>query len=65
MGVPIFYFYDVEKDGEFLAYRNLGDNEEVQLVDTATSPSFIYAPVIRVAKMPEALSKKENSRTYS
>lgn len=59
MGVPIFYYHDLEKEGEFLAYRNLGEGEEVQLVEAATNPSYIYAPVIRVAKIPEALSKKE------
>jgi hypothetical protein len=55
MGTPIFYYFDGEKEGEFVAYRNSGDSEEVQLMNDATNPTFLYAPIIRVKKMPEAL----------
>jgi hypothetical protein len=58
MGTPIFYFFDSDATGEFLAYRNSGDGEEVQLVSTANNASFLYAPVIRINKMPPALTPK-------
>jgi len=60
MGTPIFYYYDTEKTGEFLSYRNAGEVEEVQLVDSASNAAFIYAPVIRVRKMPKELESREN-----
>jgi hypothetical protein len=58
MGVPIFYYVDGDKGGEFLAYRNAGETEEVQLVDSASTPSYIYSPVIHVLKMPSILEHK-------
>ena len=60
MGTPIFYFYDADKAGEFLAYRNSGDGEEVQLVSAANNASYLYAPVIRINKMPPPLSPKKD-----
>jgi len=60
MGTPIFYFYDADKAGEFLAYRNSGDGEEVQLVAAANNASYLYAPVIRINKMPPPLSPKKD-----
>ncbi|MBI3840428.1 MAG: hypothetical protein HY297_00480 [Thaumarchaeota archaeon] len=62
MGTPVFYFFDADKTGEFLAYRNSGDGEEVQLVSAANNATYLYAPVIRVAKMPPSLSPKEDFR---
>ncbi len=59
MGTPVFYFFDAPTSGEFLAYRNSGDGEEVQLVPSASNATFLYAPVIRVHKMPDALSPKD------
>ncbi len=56
MGTPIFYFFDADKTGEFLAYRNAGDGEDVQLVASANNASYLYAPVIRVSKMPSRLT---------
>lgn len=56
MGTPIFYYVDVEKSGEFLAYRSSGDGEDVQLVPSANNPSYLYAPVIRVNHMPPRLT---------
>jgi hypothetical protein len=58
MGVPIFYYIDGDKGGEFLAYRNAGETEEVQLVESASTPSYIYSPVIHVLKMPSILEHK-------
>jgi len=59
LGTPIFYFVDVDAAGEFLAYRNSGDGEEVQLVSAANNASFLYAPVIRINKMPSGLDAKK------
>jgi len=58
MGVPIFYYAEVDKGGEFLAYRNAGEIEEVQLVESASTPSYIYSPIIHVLKMPSILEHK-------
>lgn len=59
MGTPVFYYFDAETVGEFLAYRIAGEAEEVQLVPTANNASYLYAPVIRVQKMPELLAGKK------
>ncbi len=58
MGTPIFYYFDAKTNGEFLAYRSIGETEDVQLVESAISPAFIYAPVIRVKKMPKELESR-------
>jgi hypothetical protein len=59
MGVPIFYYYESEKEGEFLAYKNSGETEEVQLVESASVPSYIYSPIIHVLKLPHILEHKK------
>jgi len=59
MGVPIFYYIDSDKGGEFLAYRNAGEIEEVQFVDAASTPSYIYSPIIHILKMPSILEHKK------
>ena len=59
MGTPVFYYCDSDAVGEFLAYRIAGEAEEVQLVPTANNASYLYAPVIRVQKMPELLAGKK------
>lgn len=58
MGTPVFYYFDSPKVDEFLAYRVSGDSEEVQLVSSASNASYLYAPVIRVQKMPSPLDAK-------
>jgi hypothetical protein len=58
MGIPIFYHFEVEKGGEFLAYRSSGETEEAQLVDAALNPSFMYAPVVHVLKLPRVLERR-------
>jgi len=59
MGTPIFYYFDNGRVDEFLAYRITGEGEEVQLVNSASNASYLYAPVIRVQKMPKSLDEKE------
>ena len=58
MGTPIFYYYDNGAVDEFLAYRITGEGEEVQLVSSASNASYLYAPVIRVQRMPKPLEEK-------
>ena len=60
MGTPVFYYFDTPNVDEFLAYRIAGEVEEVQLVPTANNASYLYAPVIRVQKMPEPLEGKKD-----
>jgi hypothetical protein len=60
MGTPIFYYFDSEIVDEFLAYRITGEGEEVQMVSSASNPSYLYAPVIRVKKMPKHLDEKDS-----
>ena len=59
MGVPIFYYFEGDEGGEFLAYKNAGETEEVLLVESATTPSYIYSPVIHVLKLPSILEHKK------
>ena len=58
MGTPVFYYFDNGAVDEFLAYRITGEGEEVQLVSSASNASYLYAPVIRVQKMPSILDPK-------
>jgi hypothetical protein len=60
MGMPIFYFVEVDKSTEFLAYKSGGGSEEVQIVDSAQNPTFIYAPIIHVLKMPKILEERRS-----
>lgn len=59
MGIPIFYFIEVEKGGEFVAYRSSGETEEAHLVDAALNPSYIYAPIVHVLKLPRVLERRQ------
>ena len=59
MGTPVFYYFDNGTVDEFLAYRIAGEGEEVQLVSSASNASYLYAPVIRVVKMPGPLEEKD------
>jgi len=62
MGVPIFYYFESDKGGEFLAYKNVGETEEVQLVESTSVPSYIYSPIIHVLKLPRILEHKKEFR---
>jgi hypothetical protein len=59
MGIPIFYHIEVEKGGEFLAYKSSGEVEEALLVDAALNPSYMYAPVVHVLKLPRVLERRQ------
>ncbi|MDA4117478.1 MAG: hypothetical protein OK455_03955 [Thaumarchaeota archaeon] len=58
MGIPIFYYFESENGGEFLAYRSTGETEEAQLVDGANNASFMYAPIVHVLKLPKVMEPK-------
>ena len=58
MGIPIFYHTEVEKGGEFLAYKSSGEVEEALLVEAALNPSYMYAPVVHVLKLPRVLERR-------
>jgi hypothetical protein len=58
MGIPIFYHIEVEKGGEFLAYKSSGELEEALLVDAALNPSYMYAPIVHVLKLPRVLERR-------
>lgn len=60
MGTPVFYYFDNGGVDEFLAYRIAGEGEEVQLVSSASNASYLYAPVIRVQKMPAVLDPRDS-----
>src|SRR5271169_2873842 len=58
MGIPIFYHIEVEKGGEFLAYKSSGEVEDAQLVEAAVNPSYMYAPIVHVLKLPRVLERR-------
>lgn len=58
MGTPVFYYIDTDRSGEFLAYRNSGDGEEVLLTGQANNPVYLYAPVIKVNGLPDSLEPR-------
>ena len=60
MGTPVFYYVDTDKTGEFLAYRNSGDAEEVILTPSASNPVYLYAPIIKINKVPERLAPQSD-----
>lgn len=60
MGTPIFYYFDNGTVDEFLAYRTTGEAEEVLFVNSASNASYLYAPIIRVQRMPKPLEQKND-----
>jgi hypothetical protein len=58
-GRPVIYFVRILqiKDGQYLAYRITGGIEEVAVVDTVASPTFIYSPIIHIDKFPHRLNR--------
>lgn len=57
MGRPVIYYAKHDKSGEFLAYRKMGGTEDVAIVDAVTNPTFTYAPIIQVEKLPSEMMK--------
>lgn len=63
MGIPIFYYIEVEKGGEFVSYRSAGEMEEAHLVEAALNPSHMYAPIVHVLKLPRVLEKRQGFKS--
>ena len=58
MGIPIYYYVETDKGGEFLAYKSSGEVEEAHLVEAALNPSYMYAPIVHVLKLPRILERR-------
>ncbi len=52
MGRPIFYYVKSKGRGQYLGYKNIGSAEEVALTDSPVNPTFVYAPIIAIKKLP-------------
>ncbi|MEM2873190.1 MAG: hypothetical protein QXD82_03360 [Nitrososphaerales archaeon] len=57
MGRPIFYYVKAKEEKQFLGYKNSGGIEETISVDSPLFPTYIYAPVIRLEKLPKLFQK--------
>lgn len=57
MGSPVIYYAKFKGQGEFLAYRNSGGVEDITAVEAVTNPTFVYAPIIHVDKLPDSMIK--------
>ena len=57
MGRPVIYYASFDGQGEFLGYRNAGGTEDITAVDAITNPTFSYAPIIQVDKLPDSMIK--------
>lgn len=57
-GRPVIYYANKEaKDGQYLAYRVSNGIEEVLLADSVSNPTFVYSPVLKVERFPQALAR--------
>lgn len=54
---PVVYYAKFPKQGEYLAYRNVGGSEYVSAVEAITNPTFSCSPIIRVEKLPDGMVK--------
>jgi hypothetical protein len=57
LGVPVFYYARSPDTKHYLAYRTTAIGEEVSLTDSQANPTFAYAPVIEVVRMPKIFEK--------
>ncbi|MGH9877890.1 MAG: hypothetical protein ACRD3Z_03940 [Nitrososphaerales archaeon] len=67
MGRPVIYYAKFKGQGEFLAYRNSGGVEDITTVEAITNPTFAYAPIIQVDKLPASMiknAKADKNSTY-
>jgi hypothetical protein len=58
-GRPVIFFVKNElgRVGEYLAYRIIGDVEEVTQVDYVSNPTFVYSPIVKIDKSPKSFSR--------
>jgi len=65
MGRPVIYYAKFNRSGEFLAYRTVSGVEEITIVDAITNPTFSYAPIIQVDKLPNNMMKNAKAEKSS
>jgi hypothetical protein len=58
-GRPVIFFVKNEfgRVGEYLAYRIVGEVEEVTLVEYVSNPTFVYSPIVKIDKSPKSFSR--------
>lgn len=57
-GRPVIYHAEADVgSAQYLAYRVSNGIEEVVLADAVGNPTFVYSPILKVAKFPAALSR--------
>jgi hypothetical protein len=57
-GRPVIYYVQADVgSAQYLAYRVSNGIEEVALADAVGNPTFVYSPILKVAKFPAALSR--------
>jgi hypothetical protein len=57
-GRPVIYYAEADAGGaQYIAYRVSNGIEEVILADSVGNPTFVYSPILKVAKFPSALSR--------
>ncbi len=57
-GRPVIYYTKTDvKDGQYLAYRVSNGIEEILLADSVSNPTFVYSPILKVEKFPQALAR--------
>ena len=58
-GRPVIFFVKNEfgRVGEYLAYRIVGEMEEVTLVDYVSNPTFVYSPIVKIDRSPKSFSR--------
>jgi len=57
MGRLIFYYVKAKEEKHFLGYKNSGGIEEVILSDSPLFPAYIYAPIVRLKKLPKLFQR--------
>jgi len=62
MGRPIFYYAKAKERKAHLGYRSLSGVEEVLSTDNVSNPTFVYAPVIGIKKLPPSFEKALHSQ---
>lgn len=61
MGRPVFYYVKSKEKAQYLGYKNIGNAEEVALTDSPVNPTFVYAPIIAIKKLPAPFEDAINS----
>lgn len=57
-GRAVIYYAEADVgSAQYLAYRVSNGIEEVVLADAVGNPTFVYSPILKVAKFPAALSR--------